>query len=81
MQGGREGSAKGYFQSRDPNGEKHTQIYIPSGYQEKVLHQSVVGMEQLLRHSPEPTELKECLDIALRHHLNFGWSCAETVWT
>lgn len=75
MQGGREGSAKGYFQSGNPRGEKHTEIYIPSAYQEKVLAPKGSG------HGHESMELKECLDIALRHNLNFGWSCVETVWT
>jgi len=28
-------------------------------------------------YSPELLEFKECWDSALRHGLNFGWSCVE----
>lgn len=64
---------KGFFHSGDPKGEKHTQIHIPSGYQAKVLPDGGHGA------APKGSghELKECLDVALRHNLNFGWLCVE----
>ena len=40
--------------------------------QGKILHQSVVGMEQAAQgsgHSPELSEFYECLDSALRHRV------------
>lgn len=48
MQGGREGSAKGYFQSGNPRGEKQRYIYLQHT-RKRFLHQRVVSMEQLLR--------------------------------
>ena len=42
------------------------------GYQEKVLHQRAVGIEQAAQsngHSPELLEFRECLDSALRHRV------------
>ena len=65
---------KGFFHSGDAKGEKHTDTYTF-----RISGKGSAPEDGGHGAAPKGSghELKGCLDVARRHHLNFGWLCVE----